>query len=162
MALVVSDTSPIRAFNHLGLLHVWHTLFNEVWVPPAVVSELLIPRAKIAAIDVATLPWIRVRQPSDGAMVARLLDELDPGEAEAITLAVELDASILTDEADGRAVALRLGLSRIGALGILVRAKSHDLIAEVKPLIGRSQRELDFHVSAAVRAEVLRQAGEAD
>lgn len=50
--------------------------------------------------------------------------ELDPGEAEAIALAVELKAHLLLlDERRGRVVASRLGLHFVGLLGVLSEAK---------------------------------------
>lgn len=50
--------------------------------------------------------------------------DLDRGQAEAIALAVAVDADVLLmDERRGRAVAMRLGQRAIGALGVLVEAK---------------------------------------
>jgi len=41
MLVVVSDTSPIRALAHLGLLDLLQRLFDRIAIPPAVASELL-------------------------------------------------------------------------------------------------------------------------
>ena len=62
---------------------------------------------------------------------------------------------LLIDEADGREVARRLGLARIGALGILVRCKAHGWIDQVGPLLDRLKAELNFYISPALRREVL-------
>ena len=40
MAVVVSDTSPIRALSHLGRVDLLRELFGTVLVPPAVDEEL--------------------------------------------------------------------------------------------------------------------------
>ena len=40
MSVVVSDTSPLRALDWVGVLHVLGPLFDRVLVPPAVVEEL--------------------------------------------------------------------------------------------------------------------------
>jgi predicted nucleic acid-binding protein len=48
VAIVVSDTSPIRALAHLNLLYVLHALFGEVIVPPKVADELEHPRQSFA------------------------------------------------------------------------------------------------------------------
>src|SRR5207244_3804846 len=74
--------------------------------------------------------------PTDAARVAELRTRLDPGEAEAIVLALELKAdALLIDERRGRQVAAQLGLRPIGVLGVLAAAKSRNLIPAVAPLV---------------------------
>jgi predicted nucleic acid-binding protein len=161
MAVVVSDTSPIRALGHLDLTALLRELFSEVVIPPAVAGELDDPPTDSAPIDVNVIPFIRIQAPGDSEQVDNLLGTLDPGESEAIALAIELRAHlILIDEAAGRAMALKLGLSPLGVLGVLVRAKQRGLVGELKPLLDRLRDELDFFISARLRAEVLRLAGE--
>jgi hypothetical protein len=41
MCLVVSDTSPVRALDHLELLNPFPVLFDVVLIPPAVQEELV-------------------------------------------------------------------------------------------------------------------------
>jgi predicted nucleic acid-binding protein len=48
VAVVVSDTSPIRCLDHLGLLEILPSLFGEVLIPPAVAEELREPGPGIA------------------------------------------------------------------------------------------------------------------
>ena len=52
MAVIVSDTSPIRALHHLGQVAWLHQLFGDVLVPPAVADELANPAPRYASIDV--------------------------------------------------------------------------------------------------------------
>jgi uncharacterized protein len=86
---------------------------------------------------------------------------LDPGESEALALALELKSSaILIDEAAGREMARRLGLLPIGVLGTLVRAKQRGLISSVGALADRLKSELGFFISTPLRDEILRIAGE--
>ena len=73
MAVVVSDTSPIRALSRLEILAA---LFQEVFVPAAVVAELEQPRPRFAAVTVRGLPFVRVRSPQDRNAV----DELREGD----------------------------------------------------------------------------------
>ena len=76
-------------------------------------------------------------------------------------MAVEVHAdAILIDETAGRAVARQRGLLPVGVLGVLLRAKHRRLILAVVPLIDRLQEELGFFISPALRAEILKQAGE--
>lgn len=161
MALVVSDTSAIAAFVHLGLDHVLKSLFSQVYIPPAVADELKNPRGVRPVVDVAQFDFIRVRQPSDRARVQRLREELDAGESEAIVLAIELAADwILIDEQAGRRAAIALGLHTTGVCGILVRGKRAGLVQSVYPLVKRLIREIDFRISPTLLAQILTVAGE--
>lgn len=61
---------------------------------------------------------------------------LDPGETEAIALALELHPdAVLMDERLGRRLAARHGLAVTGLLGFLVLAKHQKLIDAVAPVI---------------------------
>ena len=90
-------------------------------------------------------------------------NELDVGEAEAIALAVEIQADqVLIDERRGRLVAARFNLRCTGILGILVEAKSQGLIAEVKPLLDALVNEAGFWIAKPLYNSVLRLADEID
>jgi predicted nucleic acid-binding protein len=95
MVLVVSDTSPIRALAHLGMLNLLQALFAEVLVPPAVRHELRHPPPGLPAIDLSPLAFIKVQTPQNQAQVLQFRRQLDVGEAEALALAVEVHASVL-------------------------------------------------------------------
>lgn len=158
---MVSDTSPIRALHHLGLVGLLPELFGEVFVPPAVAAELLSSASGLASVKVDGLPGIRVVAPTDPARVAELRLTLDAGESEALSLAMELHAdAVLIDEQDGRAAARRLGLLVIGAIGILLRGKQRGLVGPVGALLERLRTELNFHISEELMQDALRQAGE--
>ena len=143
MTVVVSDTSPIRALNHLGLLWLLERIFGVVYVPPAVAEELLHPRQGLV-IDARGCLFLTFA-PIDPNRARALGNNLDPAEIEAISLAIELKAPfVLIDESAGRAAVEKAGMTPIGALSILVRAKRLRLIAEIKPLMDRLQVELNF------------------
>jgi uncharacterized protein len=161
VVIVVSDTSPIRALPHLSRLDLLTTLFDQVLVPPAVDAELRSPPGDLPFVDVRLLAFARIQAPSDQQKVIELRHVLDPGESEALALALEIGVeSILIDEAAGRSMARRLGLSPIGVLGLLVRGKQHGLVDLVQPLLDQLENDLGFFISASLRAEVLRLAGE--
>jgi uncharacterized protein len=75
-------------------------------------------------------------------------------------LARELDAELLIDERAGRLVARRLGISDLGVIELLLRAKEVGMIPEVLPLIVRARDELNFFVPDAVIEHVRQLAGE--
>ncbi len=53
---------------------------------------------------------------------------VDTGEAEAIALASEKKCLLITDDKQARSAAKRLGVTVIGTVGILIRAKENDII----------------------------------
>ena len=160
----VSNTSPISNLAWIGRLNLLVDQFHEVWIPKAVETELQnVPDASaLKAIDDArSLGWLKSRSVSDAALVHLLMVELHQGEAEAIALAVDLKAErLLIDEREGRAMARQLGLSPIGVLGILLRAKKLKQIKAVKPEIDALRSKARFFVAPALEAVVLAKTGE--
>lgn len=157
--IVISDTSVITnltAINHLQLLP---QLYNRVFIPEAVYHELAdIDPPVPGTLEVQAASWLEVRHVVNREVVERLQNEvkLDPGEAEAIALALELSADLLLiDERRGRVEADRLGVKIIGLLGILVEAKRKNLINGVKPLIDVLIATSKFRVSSALYNQIL-------
>jgi hypothetical protein len=132
--IVVSDASPIRALNHLSLLGLFHELYGSVLVPATVQAELLRPTKTCPAIDITGLPGIEIRRPVSAPAALGIPLDLDPGETEAIALAIELHANLLLmDERKGTEAARKLGLTTIGVLGMLLDAKHRGLIPAYYP-----------------------------
>ncbi len=152
MPLVVSDTSPIRALRHLGLLDLLPAIYGSLLAPPAVAQELLQPPPGLPTIDVSLVPFIQIQAANNSPNLQRLLGLLDAGEAEALALAVDIRASIvLIDERDGRREGTRLGFLVVGALGVLLRAKQLGLIPAVGPLMDRLVNEINFFIAPSLR-----------
>lgn len=160
MPIVVSDTSPLRALDHLGHLALLSRLFEGVLIPPTVRDELLRPRRRFRPVSVDQIPGAVVRAPAHEEVVAELLGRLGRAEAEAIALAAELNAAVLIDERAGRLVAAQLGLQITGVVGLLVEAKARGLIPVVMPLLERLRGELGFFLSRELLQDVRRQSGE--
>jgi hypothetical protein len=160
--IVVSNTSPITNLAAVGQLEVLRQLYDKVLIPQAVYGELTFGGAvQPGGREVQTLQWIETRQVTDRVLVAALQVELDPGEAEAIALAVELKADLLLlDERRGRAVASRLGLRFVGLLGVLIEGKHKGYIPAVKPILDDLVMKAGFWVSQRLYARVVQAAGE--
>ncbi|HEY1685634.1 MAG TPA: DUF3368 domain-containing protein [Tepidisphaeraceae bacterium] len=156
MAVVVSDTSPIRTLNHVGQLDLLSHLFNEVLIPPAVRDELTRPRSRFKAISIDAIAGARLQIPSDTEKVQQLRNELQAGEAEAIALASELKVDLLIDEIAGRAIAMRMGIHVTGVVGILVEAKKRNLIPAVIPRLNRLHNELGFFLTDKLINDIRR------
>jgi uncharacterized protein len=162
--IIVSDTSPINNLAAINQLHLLHQLYGTVLIPESVYRELTDPNFSVAgATEVQTFDWIQTRSVSDRTIIEALSSELDVGEAEAIALALEIQADqVLIDERRGRLVAARLNLRYTGILGILVEAKSQGLIAEVKPLLDALVNRAGFWVAEPLYNNVLRLVNEDD
>jgi uncharacterized protein len=161
--IVVADTSVILNLALVGQDGLLTVLFREVFVPPAVRAEFVRLAASEGRFGGVALPaWIQVRQPAAIPETVSRNTELDPGETEALALAVEMHAdAVLIDEAAGRQAALELGLTPVGVLGILVRAKRQGQLAAVAPVIDALLTRAQFRASPELLHEVLRMAGEA-
>jgi uncharacterized protein len=107
--------------------------------------------------------WLDVRSVSDQSQVMLLERDrrLDPGEANAIVLALELKATqLLIDERLGRVEAKRQGLRITGILGVLLAAKRQGLILAVRPILDRLIGGANFRISNQLYDEILTLAGE--
>ncbi len=163
--IIISDTSVITNLAAIQNLNLLHQLYDRVTIPEAVYRELTeIDPPVPGTLEVQTVPWIDIRQVGNNEVVERLRIEakLDPGESEAIALALELNADLLLiDERRGRAEANRLGVKITGLLGILVEAKQKKLIVAVKPLMDALIATSDFRVSSALYNQILAMVNEA-
>ena len=162
--IIISDTSPISNLLRIRQLALLQNLYGRVMVPPIVYAE--IRALETFGIDISGLSdadWMIVQPVRDQALVASLQTELDPGEAEAIALSIELQANrLLIDERLGRQVAQRLGLKVTGLLGVLVAAKQDNLITELKPMLDELITKAKFRVHPDLYRQILQDANESD
>jgi predicted nucleic acid-binding protein len=161
---VVSNTSPLLNLAVIGHLDLLRQQFGEVWIPPGVVGELRVGEGLPGSAPVAEAieaGWIQVTQVADQALVSTLQRELDQGEAEAIALALQVQAArVLLDEREGRRVAKMLGLQVTGVLGVLLRAREAGHLPSLRDSMERLRNEAGFHIGDELSARVLREGGE--
>lgn len=145
----VTDSVCLISLERIGSLHLLEGSFKEVLAPPAVAAEFG-----------TSLDWLVVRPPSNAALVAALRLSVDAGEAEAIALAVESPgACLVLDDKRARRVAREMGVSILGTLGLLLRAKRLVVVPAVAPVLEQLQAA-GFHMTVELQREVLRLAGE--
>jgi uncharacterized protein len=155
--IVVSDTS---ALSNLALVHhLWllEAIYQTVIIPDVVASELAAANNPIIPA-ILELDWIQTQHLTNPQLANQLQQErgLDAGEANAIALALELQADdLLIDERLGRQEAIRLGLSIIGILGILIVAKQRSLIAQIQPVMDALIDQAGFRVSPQLYQRIL-------
>ena len=161
--IVVSDTSPVLNLARIGRLELLPSLYRQVLIPAAVYEELVASKDDLPpAIDLASAPWLIVAAAEDQNRVRELRKNLDPGEAEAIVLAIERRANILlVDERRGRRFATAAGLTVTGLLGVVAGAKRAGLIDQVKPVLDELIQIARFWIGPDLYAEVLTELGEA-
>jgi uncharacterized protein len=159
-AVIIADSSPLISLAIIGQLDLLPQLYKSVLLPPAVWNEVTVQGAGLPgaqAVSVAT--WLTIQAP-ESAISEPLSILLDRGEAEAIALAQTTPNSIvLLDDAQARRVAERLGIRRIGTLGILRRAKKAGLIAELKIYL-EQLRAQGIYIRASLVTAILQDVGE--
>src|SRR4051794_13745728 len=100
--LVVADASPLVGLLKIGHVEVLGALYGAVVIPPQVAAELGSAKrpVEVRAFMASPPPWLSVCAP----LRLEVIEDLDLGELEAISLAKELGADLLLiDEAKGRA-----------------------------------------------------------
>lgn len=137
-------------------------IYRQVVIPQAVYHEIVVEGAgEPGAAEIQSADWVLVKTCSPSLLLEQLRIELDPGEAEAIALAVEIGADrILIDERKGRQIALHHALRPVGVLGVLLRAKQEKLIPHVRPLMDRLLDKADFFIHRSLYDEIISMAGE--
>lgn len=160
--IVVSNSSPLISLGAIGRLALLRDLYGAITVPRAVYEEVAVQgHGRPGAVEVQSFAWIESREVGDPNVVRALQGKLDRGEAEAISLALELAAGLLLmDERLGRNEAARFGLRFIGTLGVLIDAKARGHLREVRPVLDELRTDAGFHMSEMLLARVLQVAGE--
>jgi predicted nucleic acid-binding protein len=157
--IVVSDASPVIALAICGKLDSLALLFKEVCIPQAVFDELTIPN-KPQAAEITKWAKDKIVPAKNTAAIAAFSLNLDPGEAEALSLYWEIAADyVLIDEKRGRTIAARNGIKTIGTIGILLSAKQKGFIAAVKPSLDILMKN-DFRISDMLYRQISERAGE--
>src|SRR5438105_3102207 len=100
--IVVADTSPLNYLIRIDKISILESLYSEILIPHAVLDEMLSKKAPNAVrIWAQDLPhWVVLLSPTK--VLVSAIVELDPGETEAIALAIETRADwLLIDDAAG-------------------------------------------------------------
>ncbi len=159
----VSNTSPLLNLGAIGQAHLFRALFSEVTAPHAVRAEIdrlghVDARFVAAEID----PFVRFLSVGNIERARLLGLHLDPGEAEAIALAVETSPDVvLLDERRARRTARVLGLRPLGVVGLLLLGKRRGHVVAIGPLLDDLASKAGFWMGDRLRDRALREAGEA-
>jgi len=152
--IVVSDTSPLNYLIAIQEIEILPALYQRVLIPETVAMELKHPRAPAAVRQwMLQLPaWIEERPVSN--KIDQDLEALDPGERDALSLAVALGADlILIDDGEGRRAAGRHNVRITGTLGVLERAAARGLV-DLPSALSRLQ-QTNFRVREHIIEDML-------
>jgi predicted nucleic acid-binding protein len=102
---VVSDASVLINLSRIGELDLLRRLYGGLLIPEAVWREVVVEGAgQPGAEEVRTASWIETHNVDNEHLVRALRQDLDAGEAEAIALALEVEAElyarVLQDEGE--------------------------------------------------------------
>ena len=157
--LAVSNSSVIIAFARICRLDLLEKLLRKVVVPETVWEEVAV-EGKPGREKIVRSEFIYVARVRNKRLASLLKEFVDEGEAEAITLALEVNAGILLiDDRDARDLAKKLGLQVMGTLGVLALAKYRGLIQEAKPIIDELIKS-GFWISKKILEKFLKELGE--
>lgn len=158
--IIVSDTTPIISLSKIERLDLLQKLFEIIMIPRAVYNELTSNKqfqeeAKaindaeyIKVVEVENLKAVELLQRATG---------LDLGESEAIIYTDSYKVGmLLIDEIKGRKVAMQMGISVMGTVGILMAAYDEKLISanEIKEYI-EIMKNVGRHISDKLYAQLL-------
>lgn len=165
MPSVISNSSPLISLSAIQRLDLLRDFFGTVIVPPAVWREVVEEgqgRAGAAEVETAgSEGWIRIETFSNDLLLRLLKRDLDDGEAEAITLAIETNAAlILLDETEARRIADTYGLKKTGTVGILIRAKLAGKVDSLKDELNRLRSDAGFRLEDGLYRQALISVGE--
>jgi len=133
--IVIADSSPLIALAVIEKLELLKELYENVYVPTAVLQEV-VRTDKPFANELKLFLSGRIKDAKNKMAVRILSGDIGAGEAEAIVLALETHPAVaLIDDLKARRFAKMNGIEVIGTMGILLKAKKDGLIKEIKPLI---------------------------
>ncbi len=162
MSITIANASPLIALARIDQFSLLKVLFQDVIIPQAVWVEIVVhgtgkPAAELV-VQAEQQGWLHRQQVRDTFAVAVLQANLGDGEAEAIVLAQELEAtSVLLDDDLARAHAIRLNLPVKGTAGILLAAHHAGLITDLKTNLDEL-RTHSFRMSDRIYNAILAQA----
>ena len=157
----ISNASPLITLAAIDRLDLFAALKAEVWVPATVLNEVGAGASADRADDRvrASGRFVLVPDVAIGTEVAHW--GLDPGEAQAISQAIETAAKgVILDDLAGRRCAQALGLRIIRTLGLIARAKRVGILTEAAPVI-MAVRDAGLYIGDALVRAVLAELGEA-
>jgi hypothetical protein len=160
---VVCDTTVLLYLARIEQIELLPSLFASIYVPEPVITELDMGRLlRRDTVDPRELDWATRVSVTPSELDALPSNRLGAGERAVLAYARAYECDIVgLDDFQARALATQMGLQVVGTLGVLLLAKRHHLISELRPLIDALVNE-GFRLDGDLRQVVLRLANESD
>ena len=160
---VVSDSSPLIYLSKLNRLGLLKQLYGTIAIPRKVFEEV-VERGKkegykdaLAVEEAIAQKWITVHEAKHSKNLLLLAPEIDEGEAQALSLALNTKArTVLIDDATARSVARSLGLNPRGTAYAILLAMKKGLVTkkEAKKLF-QELIQAGFRIAPELYAQLL-------
>ncbi len=162
-SIAVFNTSPIIFLTKLEYIDNVLSIFNECYVPDAVLKEInkKNDEVKVKVGELLISKKIIKKQISHWKLFKKLNKYLDVGESQAITLGVEIEPDfIVLDDNAARCQARRVGLEVIGSLGLIKYLIDGEKIVvnDLKVLYNRL-RSVSFRISRPIFDAIFQKDG---
>lgn len=117
---IASDTTALIVLAKADKLELLTNLFSEILIPFSVRDELH-AKDDIVKYRIDKFEILEPKHLQNQSILQKIEKyNLDLGETEAISLAIELGLKLIIDEKKGRKVALKESVKIVGILGILI------------------------------------------
>jgi len=156
----VVNASPVIYLARTNYLHLLQLAAPEVLIPRAVAAEIKARGPSDPGTRaLADITWLRqVETPDIPEEV--LVWDLGPGESAVIAWALAHPSCLaVIDDLEGRRCAETLGLRLRGTLGLVLRARQRNVVAEARPVL-ETLRAAGMYLSAQVVDKALAEVGE--
>jgi predicted nucleic acid-binding protein len=148
--IVISDTSCLILLKKINEIELLKISYGKIFVTDVIASEF---GEELPA-------WITIKNATDPNIIKTIQQLVDPGEASAFALALEMPETLLIiDDGTAKKVAKSLGIKTTGTLGVLIQAKKRGLIVSVKPILAKIAAT-DFRITQKLVNKVLELTGE--
>ena len=157
---VIVNTSPIFYLHRLGCLDILRKLYGSIAIPQGVVDEL--EAGKSAGEDIPEIndyKWIMIKKVTVPEYI-KIITDLGQGEAQVLALACEeKNPLVILDDALARKIGKLRGLRLTGTAGVILKAKSKNHIADIKPFLDKL-KDVGFYLTDDLISDILKIAGE--
>jgi predicted nucleic acid-binding protein len=158
---LICDTTLLLYLGRVDQAQLLPALFEAVSIPKQVALELDMGRLmRPDTINPRQLEWVTIAHVSQSDIDTLPPNRLGIGEQAVIAYArSNPNCKVGLDDRQARLLAEQMGLSVIGTIGVLLKAKRANLIPAVRPLLDAVRLE-GFYLSNDLYQEALRLAGE--